>query len=106
MAFIRSGSGGSKQQELVSRGNVTSAGSSVLVKITTGFKPKMVMILASGTSTLFYDEQFSTTNFYKDSTSTSLGQRINHMLYSIDNDGFTYSSRSGTGTNMPYVARG
>lgn len=115
MAFFRCSSGGGGTGSPTDTGSFS--GSSTTYKLTLGFKPKQIFIyryvLSSPVWSMSYDENYSTTKYYKCVSSNSSIQNIgvgssNFHISSIDDDGVTFSFKDSTyaGYNWLYYAIG
>lgn len=114
MAFFRcsSGGGGGSQTDTGS-----FSGSSTTYKLTLGFKPKQIFVYRYVSSSpiwsMSYDENYSTTKYYKcigsSSSITNIGgSTSNYHIASIDNDGVTFAFKDSTyaGYDWRYYAIG
>lgn len=107
MAYYRA-SGGS---EKAASGSVTLSTSSTTT-VSIGFKPKKLTV-RQGTNTVgIYDEEYSTTKYFRANTGAylgaiDLGTTSANRLYSINDDGFTYNkSNSSSNVDLYYFAVG
>lgn len=78
------------------------------IKVTLGFKPKALAVFNDYGRLCIYDDAMSTTTFRFGSTANvastqNLGTTTGNMLYSIDNDGFTFN-KTQTASNILYYS--
>lgn len=78
------------------------------IKVTLGFKPKALAVFNDYGRLCIYDDAISTTTFRYGSTANvastqNLGTTTANMLYSIDNDGFTFN-KTQTSSNVLYYS--
>lgn len=106
MAYFRAFLGGGTSSQVKTG---TFSGVPTTFKLTLGFKPKQICVYRQGVGWMMsYDENYSTTQFYKSTSTTgsivNLGatSTSNYNMKTIDNDGITIIFASSAYANYSW----
>lgn len=114
MAFYRCGTRNNAPAENFATGEFDNANVTNGIKITCGFRPKMLVVYAkniessSPSHANVYDESKSTTNQWRSVTGggavVAIGYNNTFSIKSINNDGFTYRGYNNASQVFEYIA--